>query len=283
MPRTLALTRSLLATHRPGRLVAVALGQSVQFPRRRARGYQLRALDTGLPSNSVAVLPAQRAVALVEVRGVLEQRASEWACGESAGYDEVTERLLGACADAAVAAVVLSIDSPGGDVAGLAEACKRVRAAYTSAAKPLLAYCDEMAASAAYYLAATCDGIYAPASGLVGSIGAYIAHASEARALDAEGIDVTIVRSPEGKANPSDVEALDDLGRARLAAIVERGANDFAAYISARRGMSTSTIRALNAAVLPAPDALTAGLIDGLGSLEEAIALAGALAGLEAA
>ena len=277
------LTRSLLATHRPGALVAVALGQAVRLPRRRSRGYALHAVEQYAAAPGGILPPARPGVAVVEVRGVLEQRAASHMCGESPGYDEITARAVAALGDPSVGAVVLALDSPGGDVPGLAECARRIRAAADAAGKPLLAFVDELAASAGYYLACACDGIYGPPAAHVGSIGELIVHASEARAIDAEGVDVEIIRSPGGKANPNGMEALDDLGRSRLQTIVDRGAAEFIGYVSSRRGIATAAVAALDGALLGADDAIAAGLLDGIGSLEDVIALAGSLAGSETA
>ena len=188
------LTRSLLATHRIGALVAVALGQAVRLPRRRSRGYALHAVEQYTAARGGILPPARPGVAVVEVRGVLEQRAASHMCGESPGYDEITARVVAALGDPSVGAVVLALDTPGGDVPGLAECARRIRAAADVAGKPLLAFADEMALSAGYYLASACDAVYAPADGLVGSIGTVLVHATEARALAEGGVDVAVIR-----------------------------------------------------------------------------------------
>ena len=172
------LTRSLLAAHRPGVQVFAHLGAALALPRRRARGYarRLRADVSGLAlPGGVAVAPVST-IAVVEVRGVLEQRASAWACGESAGYDEITARLLAANADPSVAGAVVDGDTPGGDGPGLAECSRRIRAAFDATGKPLLWFANERTGSAGFWLASACDGIYAPPMGEVGSVGCLVVH-----------------------------------------------------------------------------------------------------------
>lgn len=305
MPRTTParLTRSLLATYRPGALVAVALGHTAGIPARRPRGYDLRpraglavrpvdprylaaaragTLRAQLPALVPVAPPPRSQVAVVEIRGVLEQRASWWSCGETCGYDEIEQRLGDALADPAVGAVVLDVDSPGGDVPGLDEASRRMRAAVVAHGVPCLAYANEMIASAAYALAcAVCDGIYLPVSGRVGAIGTVAVHESEARALDAAGIDVTVIRDPAGKMNPNPVEQLDELGRARLQRLVENGSARFIATVAACRGITPEAVRALNGDLLEGAAVIAAKLADGIGSLEDTIALAGTLAALQ--
>ena len=279
------LTRSLLAAHRPGVQVFAHLGASLALPRRRARGYtrRLRADASGLAlPGGVAVAPVST-IAVVEVRGVLEQRASAWACGESAGYDEITARLLAANTDPSVAGVVVDGDTPGGDGPGLAECSRRIRAAFDATGKPLLWSANELCASAGFWLACACDVIHGPAEASIGSIGCIVPYTTDARAIEAEGIDVYVARQPAGKANPNSMEALDDLGRARLDAMAARGAESFFAYVSSRRPKLTrAALQAMNGELYDAPEALALGLIDGVGSLEDTIAMASALAGRSA-
>jgi ClpP class serine protease len=68
-------------------------------------------------------------------------------------------------------AVVLCLDSPGGVVSGLNETVKALQKLQRDSGIPLVAYVNEMAASAAYALACACDEIICPPSAILGSIG----------------------------------------------------------------------------------------------------------------
>lgn len=278
----LRIDRPLVAALRPGVQVFAHLGAAVQLPRRRARGYERRLrADIGGASvpMGVTALPPRSTIAVVEVRGMLEQRASIWSCGESAGYDEITARLLGANADPSVAGAVLAGDTPGGDGPGLAECVRRIRAAFDASRKPLLCFADELLASAGFWLASACDGVYGPEMSRVGSIGCIVVHQTEARALEEMGVDTYVARDPGGKAKPNPVELLDDVGRARLDAMAARGAAAFRAYVSARRPKLTdAALRAMDGELYDAADALPRGLLDGIGSLETVIDIAASLA-----
>lgn len=214
-------------------------------------------------------------VGLVRVVGPLGQRGQLQLCGAIDGYDWVTARLASALSASSVEAVVMVIDSPGGDGAGLAEAVGRMRAMCEAADKPCLAYVDEMAASAAYWIAAgVCDAVYLPSTGRVGSIGAIAVHVDESAALEAEGLKVTIVRSPEGKAAGMPLEPLGDTGRARIERAVSELADGFVAAMADRRGVSKARLRALDADMLTGADAVRARLADGVATLEETISKA---------
>jgi ClpP class serine protease len=103
-------------------------------------------------------------IAVVRVCGPLEHHAGWW--GES--YEAIEERLSAVLESGDVSAVVLRIDSPGGEVAGMAEMVRRMRSLKSAMGKTVVAYVDETAASAGYALATIADAIYAPPSGTVG-------------------------------------------------------------------------------------------------------------------
>jgi ClpP class serine protease len=150
---------------------------------------------TRLLSAQMVTVPAQddeedydesSLVALLEVLGPLAQRAQATLCGYVDGYDAIAARFAAAISDPRVGAVVLVVDSPGGDVAGAEEAFASMRGARDRAGKPVYAYAGEMAASAAYWMSATVasSGVYLPRSGAVGSVGVIAAHVDESAALD---------------------------------------------------------------------------------------------------
>lgn len=289
MPRTdpARLSRSLLAAHRPGALVAVALGMATGIQAHRPRGYELhsRALAlVGTAANvGTPVAPVSTQVAVVTIRGVLEQRSSFWDCGETCGYDTVEEDVCEALADPGVGSLVIAGDTPGGDMPGLEETTARIRAVADAIGKPVLGYADEYIASAGVYLlAGICDGLYLPTSGRIGSIGCVVVFQSEARALVDAGIDTYVARSPgPGKMNPNGFEALDDLGKARLDALALEGSDRFIAFLASRRGLDPAVIRSWNGGMFTGAAAVAAGLADGIGSLEQTITLAAELAALK--
>lgn len=276
--RPLRLDRSLLAAHRPGALLAVELGAAASIPRRRPRSYQVRAVEQ-IAAGAVGILPPPApGVAVVEVRGVLEQRASWYSCGETCGYDELEERFVAAAFDPGVGSILLDVDSPGGDDPGLDQGVARMRAAKEACGKPVLGYVNEYAASAAcWLLAGVCDGIYLPRTGRIGSIACVVIHETDARAIAEAGTDVYVGRGLPGKMKPNGVEPLDELGKARIDALAAAGTERIiAAMVAYRgdRGVTADAIRAWNGALFTGPDAVAAGLADGVGSREETISLA---------
>ncbi len=228
------------------------------------------AVDTTPRSEEASAIPVP-AIAVVTVQGPLAQRAIEGLCGYCDGYDRIAARVTAALRDPAVGAVILRIDSPGGDVAGLDQCAEQIAAARAETQKPLHVYCDELVASAAYRLAVVADTITAPPSGRIGSIGCIAALLDETEALAKEGLKITLIRSPQGKAESHPSQPLAELAEARTKERVQAVAARFIAVVAELRGLDPKTVEALNGAVLGADEALAAGLIDAVGSFSSVI------------
>lgn len=231
--------------------------------------------DDGDEDDNIDTSEDSRIIGVVQVRGPLAQRAIDDMCGYVDGYDAVAARIGEALAEDAVAGVVLAIDSPGGDVAGLEEMVGRARAMIDASGKRVVAYVDELAASAAYWIAAAlCEAIVLPASGVVGSIGVFGAHVDESKAIADAGLVVTLVQNPPGKTETHYAKPLTDEGRARIQGIVDGSAERFFGAMAGAREMSAADVRALDGRVFQGAEAITAGLADKVGSLEDAIRMA---------
>lgn len=252
----------------------------------RARASQVLALDPAA-IGSVVVLEADAplapspdgsAVAVMAVRGPLSQRAYDGSlCGYVDGYDAIAGRFAAALDDPKVGALVLAIDSPGGDVAGLEEGIRRMVEARDMSGKPVFAYADEVAASAAYWIASSVAGrgrVFLPPSGQVGSIGCIGARVDETAALAKEGLAVTLVRDPQGKAASHPAGPIAEIADERLTSIVKSASSRFVKAIAAGRKMSQRDVRGLDGAMLQGEAAVEGGLADGTASLEQVIVMA---------
>lgn len=236
--------------------------------------------DMGEGSSSRAPAPFTRDgdVAVVTVEGPLAQRA--WSCWmfEGDGYDAIEGRVRAALADASTRAVVLRLDSPGGGAAGCFEAVRAIRAAAGDANKPLVAYVDEMAASAAYALACACDEIVCPDTGLVGSVGVIMQLCDESAAMALEGVAVSLVTSGAAKADGHPALPLSTDARARFQAEVDHLAGIFAAEVAKARPLAAADVLALEARVFHGSLGVAAGLADRVGPFASAVARARELA-----
>ncbi len=220
-------------------------------------------------------------VTRVDIHGPLEQRSGyhDMCAGWSDGHDAITERMIAALEDGDV---VMVIDSPGGSYAGCQEGIRRVLEVKQTLGRHVTAVADEMIGSAAYWWAAcVADEIYGPESMIVGSIGARSLHGSFAGQLAKEGIEVTHFSWPPGggKIAFAPELPLSDIGRERGERDVAIAGEAFAAAVGPCRGLSRDEIVELGADAMHGEMALSAGLVDGIASLEDVMDYALALAG----
>jgi ClpP class serine protease len=213
------------------------------------------------------------AVALVHVNGPLAQRATSDLCAHVDGYDAIAARFTAALTDPRTSGVVLVLDSPGGDVAGLEECVRRMREAKVASGKPVAVFVDETAASAAYWIAAGLGApIYGPGACRVGSIGIIGALIDETERLKKEGISVTLIRDPDGKAEGHPAGPIGELAIARAKERVSACAARFFEAVASARSVPVATVRGWNGAMFSGPDAVRAGLLTAVQSLEETVA-----------
>lgn len=239
---------------------------------RAAAGFPMRA-DVG-SSPSPAQFDRQGDVAVVSIEGPLAQRA--WSCWiySGDGYDSIQQRVQSALDDPSVSAVVLRIDSPGGEVAGCFECLRAMRAAADSSGKPVVAFADELAASAAYAMACAADAIVVPDTGIVGSVGVITIVGDRVGANQADGLNLRVVRSGAMKAVPHPDEPLTDIAIARVQADIDALAQIFANEVAKARGMSAQDVLAQQADVFLGEQAVSIGMADRVGNMNDALAMA---------
>lgn len=240
-------------------------------------GFRPRAMDgEGGARRAPYVLDGD--VAIVGIEGPLAQRAWACWCFEGDGYDAIEQRVRAALAEPAARAVVLRIDSPGGEVAGCFEAVRAIRAAATAAGKPLVAFADEFAASAAYALACAASEIFVPDSGAAGSVGVITIVGDRVAQNEARGLNLRVVRSGPQKAAPHPDEPLTEDAVARVQRDIDALAQIFAAEVAAVRPLDATEVLALEGAVFLGHEAVRIGLADAVGNLRAAVLRARRLA-----
>jgi capsid assembly protease len=167
-----------------------------------------------------------------------------------------------ALTDPNVSAILLNIDSPGGEVAGISEFAQMIFDA--RGRKPIVAYVDSLGASAAYWIASAADEIVADATAMIGSIGV-VAAVPNPQARSAREIQFVSSQSPKKRPDPT-----TESGRGQIQTLVDDLADVFIQTVARNRGVSASTVmRDFGAgAVLVGQKAVDAGLADRLGSFE---------------
>lgn len=204
-------------------------------------------------------------VAVLAVSGPLEHHAS-WLW---TSYESLVAQVARALAHADVRAVVLKIDSPGGVAAGMGEAHKALRKLAKTTGKPIYAFADEMACSAAYHLASACSEVWTSEAGVLGSVGVILCTIDESAAFAKQGVAIRYVVTGARKADLHPGQAVtDDVLDVAQAKVDYLGGLFFAA-VGKARAMSPAAVEALQAAVFHGPGAVKAGLSDGVASWDK--------------
>ena len=244
-------------------------------------------------AGSVVEKPLQRdegargKIALIDVEGVLTNDSEESLFGsKDSQVVALVEKLKLAEADPDVKAVVLRIDSPGGDVT-TSDLMYRELALFRQRKNvPIVAVFMGVAASGGYYVAAAADVVVAHPTTITGSIGVIAMHVSLAGLMEKIGVKATAFKSGALKDSGSPFRDLAESDRKLLQDLVDRFHERFVAVVAeGRKGkLSPEQVKALaDGRVFTAPQALEAKLVDRVGYLADAIAEAKSRGGLNAA
>lgn len=211
----------------------------------------------------------QDGVAVIPIHGTLLNRfGGSW--GFVTGYQYVRRMLNLALDDDDVELIVFDVDSPGGEAAGCFELAREIMA--SRRVKPSLAMVDALAASGGIALGVAPTAIYAIPSARIGSIGVYRMHVSYEGALKDAGIKVTFATAGDHKV---DGNPYQDLPQAVLDEWRESAGktwDDFISLVAEARDMSEDEVRATQARVYRADEALAKGLINAVKTPTEAVA-----------
>ena len=198
-------------------------------------------------------------VAVIPIEGVLiHGDAYSW-WGETS-YGSIRASLEMAAADAEVRAILLHVDSPGGEVAGCFDLADRIYA--LRAVKPIAAIVDEYACSAAYALASAAEKILAPRTAVIGSIGVITMHLDVTAALEQAGLKVTTIQFGGRKSDSYPTTPLSDAARERMQADIDTLGGMFVALVARNRGLDPDAVRATEAGVFLGQAAVDQGLAD---------------------
>ena len=176
-------------------------------------------------------------------------------------YDAIRERVKAAI-ESEASAVVLRIDSPGGDAAGCFELARELRAMARAAKKPLVAFTDGMAASAAYAIASAADRIVVTSTGIVGSIGVIEMMVDETARDRAMGLNVIAVTSGARKTDKNPHVPITKDAVAEVQSKVDQMADLFFDLVGEMRGIGPEKVRAIEAGTQFGAGAVRAGLAD---------------------
>ena len=198
-------------------------------------------------------------VAFIPIKGAIGSGLSGFAKGRGAvDTADIEAEIDDAMADKSVKSILFLFDSPGGMVSGTPELAAKIRAI----TKPKYGFTSGMIASAAYWLAASLDGIFATESAEIGSIGVYLPFHDLTKAAEMEGVKVELIKAGKLKGIGYPGLPLTEIQREHLQERVDQIYSMFTAHVRSMRGNVSG--ETMQGQTFLAREALSRGLIDGL-------------------
>lgn len=244
---------ALLATALDGNAAALALDRA----RDTARTYAVT--DSG--------------IAVVPMIGPLVAR-HDWLSSlfGAASYGDLGDAVESAASDPAVRAILLELDSPGGEVGGLFDLVERLGAIGKESGKPLWAVASEAALSAAYAIASAADRLYVTCTGEVGSVGVVAVHIDESVADAMAGLKWTLIHVGARKVDGNPHQPLSATAQADIQADVDALHGELVNLVASNRGLAPEVVRATEAAIYRGARGVEIGFADRIGTVDQALA-----------
>ncbi len=228
------------------------------------RSYDAVAKELGKDMRDTNAVSIRDGVAVIKVSGPLFRYANLMTrvCGATS-YELLSQDFNKALQASDVKAILLDIDSPGGEVNGCSEVADMIFK--SRGAKPIIAYASGSCCSGAYWIASACDKILTADTAVLGSIGVVSIFEK-----DDDDKTVEIVSSQSPNKRP-DVNT--EAGKAKIQARVDELAEVFIAKVARNRGITAvDVVKTFGAGdVSVGQHAVRNGLVDGLSSFEDII------------
>jgi signal peptide peptidase SppA len=183
------------------------------------------------------------------------------------GYPDIRDALVEAAQDDTIDQILLDINSPGGSASGIED----ISSLIAKIDKPITSYTNGTMASAAYWIGASADKVFASSLSSVGSIGVIATHFDETKALDMAGVKPTVFRSGEFKALGGPYETLSAQAITTIQSRLDSLYTAFVSHIADVRHTSATVVhdKMADGREFLGHEALQAGLIDGIMSIDD--------------
>lgn len=235
----------------------------------------------GLPQAAIGNLPMPAAkseaastpggIAVIPIHGTLVRRTVGLEAESGlTSYQSLADALDQAVAEPDIAGILLDIDSPGGEAGGLFDLADRIRAACQR--KKVYAVANDSAYSAAYAIASSAEKLFVTRTGGVGSIGVIAMHVDQSVRDAQDGYCYTTVFAGAKKNDLNPHDPITDAGLAFLQTEVNRIYGLFADTVARNRHLTLDAVRATEAGLFFAQDAVNVGLADAVGTFDDAVA-----------
>lgn len=228
----------------------------------------LGVVAAAIPALSMSLDPDTGNVGIVQLNGPIMDESQVGAQGVSPdAIASMTEQAQ----DDRMDAIIYEINSPGGSVVASKDAARAVEQADV----PTICLMKDTAASGAYWLATRCDHIVADSATITGSIGASAAYLEFSGLMEEFGVEYMNLTSGELKDMGSPYRELTEEEHDRFAHILDSIHDEFVQSVADNRDMSIEEVEeAATGEIFLGADAKEMGLVDTLGSHDEAIDVA---------
>lgn len=235
---------------------AVLAGSTANAPR-----------PTAARAGDIAVIPLQGTIV---PRGNLQQSSG------MTGLAGFRSALAAATQDPNIKAIVLDIDSPGGNVMGLPETAQAILDAREK--KHIVGSVSGLCCSAAYWLGSNATELYASPSSLVGSIGVITSHTDISKALETAGVKVTNITAGKFKGEGSPHLPLTEEALAASQARIDEYYDMFTGAVAKGRDVPNAKVRDGfgQGRALTASSSKAEGMIDGIATMDDVLRKLGA-------
>ena len=263
MPERLSAMAGVLSRWQAGIAPSADVMAAISHDREAAAAK--RATNVRAGGGGIAVLP---------LYGVVTQRgnmADDISGPGSVSTQRFTQAFREAMADDSVGQILIDIDSPGGSVYGVAELAAEILQARSS--KPVVAYANSLAASAAYWVGCAASEMYVTPSGEVGSIGVWQAHQDVSQAMADAGVKTTMISAGKFKTEGNPYAPLDEEALAFMQSRVNDYYGAFTKAVAKGRGVSIDAVRngMGQGRVLGADAALAEKMVDGVMTFDDVV------------
>lgn len=192
----------------------------------------------------------------------------------------VIDQLIEFRKDRDVKAIVVRVDSPGGEVGPSQEIYEEIRK--TTKTKKVVASLGGVAASGGYYIAAACDRIVSNPGTITGSIGVLVEFTNIQKLLGKIGVDADVIKAGAYKDLGSPVRPMSSEERALIQGVLDSVHEQFIRAVAQGRKMPAEKVREISdGRIFSGEQARSLGLVDSLGNLEDAVEVAGRLGGIK--
>jgi protease-4 len=227
-------------------------------------------------------------ILMIEIDGVITEAAQVvdfFGTVEEGAVSRLREELDLARKDPQIKALVLRINSPGGTVTGSDLLHQEIRRFKSERDVPVVAQLMGIAASGGYYVAVSADEIIAQPTTVTGSIGVIFSGFNLSGLMEKIGVEDQTITSGPFKDAGSMTRPMRPVEKAQLQAIIDDFHARFVEVVQAgRANLAAEDVAALaDGRIFSAPQALEAGLVDRIGSLESTLASARKRAGVSEA